>query len=147
MKKGSKCEIIIIGPTKEQGIAVVDTWMKAEEECEGPKLDHKIVIAGEDFKSSNIRIEDTTCKRLICLTAESQEDWEKVKTEWIKNFKEKCKGNCISIIAANKEEKSKKWAADISADCYVDLSSYEQTMSKLRNELSKSCDMKCPTTA
>jgi hypothetical protein len=147
MKKESKCEIIIIGPTKEQGLSIVDTWKKAEEKCEGPELNHKIVVAGGDIKSSNICMEDTKCKRLICLTAESQEDWEKVKIEWNKNFKEKCKGSCISIIAANKEEKSKKWAADINADCYVDLSSFEQTMNKLRNELSKSCDMKCPTRA
>jgi len=145
MKKetSSRCECIILCPTNEQRMALIDTWKKAESECEGRTVDHKLHVAGSDLSKLGIDFNETRCKRVLCMTAESQEDWERVKADYHKNFKEKCKGCCLTVVAANKEEKSKKWCSEIGADCYVDLSSFDQTMTRLRSELVRTCDMKC----
>ena len=140
--ESSKCQVILLAPTREQGMALIDTWKKAESQCEGACCDHKIHVAGADVKTLNLDLECTKTKRVFCLTAESQEDWEKVKSDWIKNFKDKCKGTCVCIVAANKEEKSKKWCEDVKADCWVDLSSCEQCITKMRKELVSKFDMK-----
>jgi hypothetical protein len=129
----SSCKVVVLAPTKEQAMAVVDTWKKAEIQFEGV-VDHEILVAGEKWN-----VPSSKCKIMMCFTAESQEDWDKVKKEWEVNLKDKCKDKCDLIVAANKEEKSKKWSSDIKAKVYVDLSKYQETMLKLKKELENVC--------
>jgi hypothetical protein len=131
-----KCILILLGPNKEQAMAVCETWKKVESGCEG-KMCHRIYTPHDEAD-----VDMTNCTILMCLTAESQEDWVAVKAFYDKCFKEKCK-NCHKIVAANKEENCKKWAEDVKADMWVDLSDFEKTKSCLEDCLTKYCDFKC----
>ena len=71
--------------------------------------------------------------------------WDRVKSEWNDKYKDKFK-DCRKIVAANKEEKSKKWFTDMKADDYVDLSKAEDTFKKLQKELVDYCKITCKPT-
>jgi hypothetical protein len=138
------CCILIMAPTNEQGMTVVTTWKLAEAVCEGC-IHHCIHVCGKkdfsDIESIKNKYSGSKCSVMICLTAVSQEDWDQVKTEW-NQIKEKFK-NSRTIVAADKEEKSKKWFDDVKADDYVDLSKAEDCFKKLRKELVDYCKIKC----
>ena len=73
----NKCQAVILAPTKEQGVAVVETFKKAEELCGCVgKVNHTILVPGKDEMESTIR-SDECC--MFTFTAESQEDWDMIK--------------------------------------------------------------------
>jgi hypothetical protein len=141
MSSPNNCKILVLAPTYEQGIAVVATWKKAEEPCHG-LIEHHVHVCGP---KTGIYVDPkfmSCINSIVCFTAESQEDWDLVKKEWLEKLKEKY-NNCRKIIAANKEEKSKKWLSDIKADNWVDLSKAESTFKTLQNELTDYCKIQC----
>jgi hypothetical protein len=143
MSSANICKILILSPTYEQGISVIATWKKAEEPCQG-EIEHHVHVCGQ---KTGIYLDPkitSSINVIICFTAESQEDWEVVKKEWMEKLKDKY-NSCRKIIAANKEEKSKKWFTDIKADNWVDLSRAEMTFKTLQNELTNYCKIKCET--
>ena len=58
------CQVLILAPTKEQGIAVDGTWKKAEQECECEgQVKHSVYVCGQTDSKLEDNLEEE--KKLI----------------------------------------------------------------------------------
>ena len=130
----NKCSFIYLAPTKVQGTSLLQIFKDAQEDCKGKEISNKVLLVGE-------KLEDCQCD-IICITADSQEDWNKVKKEWNDKIKDKCKAK-RKIVCAGNETKAKKWCDDMKADLWMDMSKHEDTFEKIRKELTDTCKMTC----
>lgn len=128
------CMVMCLCASKDMGQECVDMYKMAQKDCKGPKVDYMIHVAGE-------KCEKCKCN-LLCLCAKSQDDWEKVKSAWEKDMKDKCEAK-MKCVCACSDEDAKKWAQEVGADMYMNMSDKEHSMECCKHCLEKACHMKC----
>ena len=107
--------VIVCATSKSLAESVADRWYKRQEEFDA-KLSIAIQLAKTGCEAQFTHVEGkVTPKTIVCLAAEDDNDWEKVKEYWKAFFR-----NHPTVVVGNGEPIAKKWAKEINALIAID---------------------------